>query len=331
MTTNAAKVAVLMATYNGAKYVHAQIESLTENSTPFKLHWIDDHSSDNSREAVRAAARTTGVSLVEWHQPHRQGYPGTFFQLLEDVEADIYLFCDQDDIWQRGKIDAAVTNLMPDVGSPTLCFSDPLMFWEDDPGTFYRWSDMFSIRDRDALRGAAALLGSAAAGQAIALTRPLRDLYLGHKDIARAHAAFHSWWMYQLANATGTCRALYDVPTTLYRQHGSNVTVGIYSRSRGIARLSQKWQLQEKIRPMAARHARGFMLAAETLPKGAKLERMLKVAPTVATLDRRLSPGALFRLWRHGAIPRGAAPIMWLIASSLCSDIKSPVAEPVLA
>ena len=96
-------VAILMATFNGAKYVRQQIESLTENNIPFRLHWIDDLSTDGTREVVYQSAVRSRVTLVEWHQPHHLGYPGTFFQLLEDVDADIYLFCDQDDIWQRAR------------------------------------------------------------------------------------------------------------------------------------------------------------------------------------------------------------------------------------
>src|SRR5207249_3722411 len=105
------KVALLLATYNGARFVEPQIRSLKENSVPFTLHWIDDHSTDDTRDAVRASALDSRIDFVEWHQPQHKGYPGAFFQLLECVDADIYLFCDQDDIWQPGKIDATVANL----------------------------------------------------------------------------------------------------------------------------------------------------------------------------------------------------------------------------
>ena len=131
-------VAVLLATYNGSNYVEAQIKSLGENVVPFTLHWLDDHSTDNTRDIVRATALSAGIELREWHQPRRHGVPGTFFELLNCVDADIYLYCDQDDIWQRGKIDAVVANLTPDVNQPVFCYSDPLMFYEDAPDTFYR-------------------------------------------------------------------------------------------------------------------------------------------------------------------------------------------------
>src|SRR5690242_594035 len=87
------RVSILLATYNGAAYVGDQIRSLRDNVTEFTLHWIDDHSTDGTREAVRSAARTCGVILKEWHQEQHLGVPHTFFRLLELVDSDIYLFC----------------------------------------------------------------------------------------------------------------------------------------------------------------------------------------------------------------------------------------------
>src|SRR5690349_5263864 len=79
-------VAVLLPTYNGARFVETQIRSLRENERPFTLHWIDDHSNDDTRQVVRDSAATSGIDLREWHQPEHQGWPGTFFQLLECVD-----------------------------------------------------------------------------------------------------------------------------------------------------------------------------------------------------------------------------------------------------
>src|SRR5205823_13588786 len=93
-------VAVLLATYNGERYVEKQLRSLEQNDTKFTLHWLDDHSTDNTRSIVRTVARESDIELREWHQSRHLGVPLAFFQMLECAEADIYLFCDQDDIWQ---------------------------------------------------------------------------------------------------------------------------------------------------------------------------------------------------------------------------------------
>jgi len=147
-----ASVAVLLATYNGARFLEPQIRSLKENAVPFTLHWLDDHSNDDTREALRALTRSVGIELHEWHQPQHLGVPGAFFQLLECVDADFYLFCDQDDIWQPGKIDTTVANLFPDIDSPVICCSDPFVFDDRQPEVLHRLSDLIGARPPIALQ-----------------------------------------------------------------------------------------------------------------------------------------------------------------------------------
>lgn len=314
------KVAVLLATHNGARFVEPQIASLKDNAAAFTLHWLDDHSTDNTREVARAAAASAGIDLKEWHQPQHERLPGAFFRLMECVDADIYMFCDQDDIWQPGKIDAVVANLRPDVGSPVLCFSDCLMFDNDAPGVFQRVSDVLDINTPAALEESRTFMSPPAAGHTIGFTRPLREIFLKHKDVARAYAFNHDWWMYVVAQASGTPRMLVDVPTTLYRQHGNNAT-GVFFK-RGIRYLASTWRIQRVLRQHLSRQAEGFVLAAPLLPPGPKRDRLVALAKLVATVDRRLSPAALVRLARRGVMWPNARRAAWFAASCLYSDAR---------
>lgn len=323
-------VAVLLATYNGARFIDEQIRSLSENDTPFTLHWLDDHSTDNTREAARSAALSYGVDLREWHQPHRLSVPGTFFELMDRVDADIYLFCDQDDIWQRGKIDATVANLLPDVVSPVLCFSDPLLFYHDEPETFYRLSDITHTPAPAALQDSRCFLCNPAVGQSIGFTRGLRDIYLKHKDIARTHAYMHSYWMYVIAVAVGGARMLSDVPVTLYRQHGKNASSAYYARSRNfISHIVSKWRATDSFRRGTSRQTRGFILASSTLPLGPNLDRLLGIASLVAQVDRRQSPLALARLLLRRTMMPNRLNQLALAAACLWSDAKPMAVKPL--
>jgi glycosyltransferase involved in cell wall biosynthesis len=316
------KVAVLLATYNGAPFIEPQIRSLKENVTPITLHWLDDHSTDDTRAAVRSAALSSGVDLCEWHASQHQGVPGAFFRLLECVEADIYLFCDQDDIWQPGKIDATVANLVPDLASPTLCFSEPLTFRHNEPGIFVRLSDVLAeAKAPRGLQESRLFMSSCCCGHTVGFTRPLREIYLNHKDIARAYAIMHDQWMYILAVSSGTFRMLSNVPTTLYRLHGKNF-ITVYITPTG-NRIVWKWRLQRALRRAISRQAHGFILASTTLPAGSKLERLVALARVVSALDRRQSPAALFRLARRGATSPSRYGALWFAASCLWSDARS--------
>jgi rhamnosyltransferase len=312
------RVAILLATHNGAQFIDAQLTSLCANSTPFTVHWIDDHSTDHTQDVVRAAASRRGIDIVEWHRPKREGVPNVFFRLLESVEADIYLFCDQDDIWQPGKIDATVAHLLPDLASPALCFSDPLIFADGQPERLQRNSDVRGVSARAGLKESSLFTYNPAAGTTIGFTRPLREIFLPHKEIARGYAFMHDWWMYLIALASGTARLLPDVPTTLRRIHVNN-TLGVHQRRLGIEYFVSTWRIYQKARRWFSRQAQGFCLAAATLP-GAKVEHLLMLAKLVATLDRRQSPAALIRLARRRALPSNWERIFWLAATCACRD-----------
>jgi len=293
-------VAILLATYNGERFIEQQLRSLTENQTPFTLHWIDDHSGDGTRELVRRLCASVGIPLTEWHQTERQGVPGTFFQLLDCVEADIYLFCDQDDIWQAGKIDATVACLVSDLEKPVLCLSDPLAFHDGSPETHYRTLDILRTTPEVALQESRAFMSVVGYGHTEGFTRPLRDLYLKHKSIARSHALMHDLWMYDIALASGSVRLLSNAPTTLYRWHRTNASEAASSwRGNGIGRVTMTWKQHQWLRRRLAQNARGFLKAAPTLPPGANMERLLASAQLVSKLDQRHSLISAFRLLRR--------------------------------
>lgn len=314
-------VAVLLATYNGSQYIERQIRSLKENSTPFTLHWLDDHSTDNTREVVRSVVRSCCIDLTEWQQPAHLGLPSTFFQLVEAADADIYLFCDQDDIWQPGKIDATVATLLPDLELPAICFSDPFVFDTDTPECRYQMLDVLRAKPEAAMQESRVFTPMVGYGHTQGFTRALREIYIKHKDIARAHAFMHDMWMYAIAAASGTARLMSNVPTTLYRIHGRN-TSGYYGgwKGKGIGRMTTTWQEHHKLRRGLSRHAKGFLLASPTLPASPKLDRLLEIARLVAVLDRRQSPGSAVRLARRRILWPNSRLDLELALNCLCSD-----------
>ncbi len=298
------QVAVLLATYNGARFVGAQINSLVDNRVSFTLHWLDDHSSDNTREIVRSSARYSGIPLTEWHQPQHVGLPGSFFRLLECVESDIYLFCDQDDIWQPGKIDATVSNLAIDIASPVLCFSNSVLF-RDDPTK--PSSSLFDAVGKERVSKALRpdpmfdMFTHAVAAHTQGFTRPVREMFLKHKNIAYAYAFMHDWWINDITIASGTVRTFSVSPTVLYRQHGDSFCRSIRdTKQRGIVK---RWRITQFWRRTVARHARGFVLASETLPAGANKTRLIELAKLIGTIDQRQTLVSLLRLAHRGAIP----------------------------
>jgi glycosyltransferase involved in cell wall biosynthesis len=312
-------VAVLLPTYNGARYVDAQISSLKENVTPFTLHWLDDHSSDETRSVVRDSVRRAGIETREWHQAQHLGFPTSFLQLIEKAEADIYLFCDQDDLWQPGKIDAIVAHLVPDLAQPAMCFSLALWFWDEAPEIRHQASPSQQARVRSWLRDSRVFTLCPSQGNTIGFTGPLRDLYMDHRDIARRYAIDHDWWFYILATASGTVRMLSDVPTTIYRRHADNV-INTYIVTGREQRLRREWRREQIMRRRLAQQAQGFLLVLPFLTPSPRRDRLLTLAKLVAQIDRKQSWLELLRLARLGAMSRWWGRTWLRTAICLCCD-----------
>lgn len=107
MEHNNYDIAILLATYNGGKYIWEQLESLFQQSCKqFHLYVRDDGSSDDTMKIVGQfrEMHPDRVTILKDSQKHR-GAAKSFMYLLENVDSEYYMFCDQDDIWLPEKIE----------------------------------------------------------------------------------------------------------------------------------------------------------------------------------------------------------------------------------
>ena len=107
MTNN--NIAILMATYNGERYLKEQINSLlAQTYQDWHLYVHDDGSADNTVTIVKDYAKhyPDKVTLLEY--PSQGGACMNFLSLMEKVEAPYYMFCDQDDVWLPNKIELSI-------------------------------------------------------------------------------------------------------------------------------------------------------------------------------------------------------------------------------
>lgn len=96
-------VSVVMATYNGGKYVNAQIESiLSQLSESDELIISDDGSTDGTLDIINHYAKIN-KNVVVYEGPHK-GYIENFQFLLSKTKKDLVMISDQDDIWKCDKI-----------------------------------------------------------------------------------------------------------------------------------------------------------------------------------------------------------------------------------
>ena len=104
-------VAILLCTFNGARFLPAQLSSLArQRFSNWRLFVSDDGSTDETLSLISKYQREeTGVSVAVRDGP-RRGLVRNFLGLACDlsISADYFAFSDQDDIWEPDKLSRAI-------------------------------------------------------------------------------------------------------------------------------------------------------------------------------------------------------------------------------
>lgn len=116
------QVDVLLATYNGEKYVAEQIDSIL-NQTYKNIHLIisDDCSKDNTSEILKEYEQKD-KRITVYIQQHNLGVIKNIEFLLKKVTNNLYMLSDQDDVWLPQKIEKSVETLKKE--NADLVFGD---------------------------------------------------------------------------------------------------------------------------------------------------------------------------------------------------------------
>jgi glycosyltransferase involved in cell wall biosynthesis len=207
-------VTVVLATYNGARFLPEQLRSLAwQIRRPDRLVLRDDGSSDNSVELVRRWADSATIPLQIVTTGRRLGPAQSFLQALKAAEpADIFMFADQDDVWLPLKIERALGFVHWGLEAPPMLYASRLVVVSEQ-------LQMTGVTPRPTeLSFNSATCESVLTGCTMALNSNFRDSII---QAIPQHAAMHDWWLYLLATSSATL-IFDDTPTVLYRQHSYN-------------------------------------------------------------------------------------------------------------
>lgn len=99
------KISVAMATYNGEKYLQAQLDSLSQQEyLPHELVVGDDGSTDRTVEILERFAEKAPFPVQLTVNRHNLGYAENFLQTASRCNGKWIAFCDQDDVWLSNKL-----------------------------------------------------------------------------------------------------------------------------------------------------------------------------------------------------------------------------------
>ncbi|MBT1164910.1 glycosyltransferase [Bifidobacterium felsineum] len=105
-------VAVLMSTYNGAAYLKEQIDSLlSQTGITLDIFVRDDGSTDDTYDLLMEFEKK--YHCINVKKGSNIGYKKSFLQLITSTpdSYDYYCFADQDDVWDKYKICAAIKEM----------------------------------------------------------------------------------------------------------------------------------------------------------------------------------------------------------------------------
>ncbi len=231
-------VAILMALYNGAANVEAQLASYAEQTHQnWSLIVSDDGSGDDGPDRVQEFARRSPNRVTILRGPGL-GFVRNFLNLLSVVSPDtpFAALSDQDDVWLPDKLARATSRLadLPD-GRPGLYTGRTLIC--------DRFLRPLRVSPRYALPPSFAnsLVQNIGGGNTMVLNRAALDLVQNTASLACGVAA-HDWWLYQLVTGAGG-HVFYDPePAVLYRQHGANLIGANDTARASAARLARLLQ-----------------------------------------------------------------------------------------
>lgn len=126
-------VAILLATYQGERFLAAQLDSIAAQSCrDWRLVVSDDGSTDTTREILRRFAAAHPDRDIELRDGPRQGATRNFLSLLDAVApGEAVAWCDQDDLWLPNRLARGLAALaatqgggggasVPGMGAPHL-------------------------------------------------------------------------------------------------------------------------------------------------------------------------------------------------------------------
>jgi glycosyltransferase involved in cell wall biosynthesis len=267
-------VSVVMCSYNGEKFIRAQIGSvLSQTWSNLELVIVDDASTDNTVHILEEyRLKDSRVKYIA--NEKNLGYNKNFEKAILLASAETIATCDQDDIWAASKIEIM---MMEWPAGSLFIYSLSGSFSGDDfenrteaPNVYYS-----AIDDVHKL-----VFNSPVHGHASMFKKELVD-----RCIPFLSDIFYDWWISMHAASTGVIGC---VPQTLtwHRVHDKN-------SSRILTSINDKREREQQLRIQSAYFIETFFTRSVTREK--EKQSLLVYASLLKKMDGRKFSVAMFR------------------------------------
>lgn len=216
-------IQILLATYNGAKYLEVQLDSLlAQTCRRWTLIAHDDGSTDQTLDILRAYQHRYPDMIEILEDGLTFGNArDNFTHLIANATGEYVMFCDQDDVWLPEKIEKTVAKMQAlerlYAGLPIVVHTDLVVVDESlhsiAPSMFeYQGLDksinsLLQILAKNSVTGCTMMMNR----QAITVSQPILP-----------SAVMHDWWIAANVIKQQGVVEFIDEPLIQYRQHSSN-------------------------------------------------------------------------------------------------------------
>ncbi len=230
------QIDILMATYNGEKYLKEQIESiLNQTYSNIRLLISDDCSKDETRKILNEYEKKDSRIKV-FFQEKNLGYVKNFEFLLSKVENEIYMLSDQDDFWLPEKVEKTYNRMIETKSD--LVFTDLEIVNEKLETLYPSFNDYMKLSKKiKKYIGDYRLqyLYNCVTGCTLISKKKFINMCLPLPTISQY--AIHDTWIACVVANNGKIEYLNE-KTIKYRQHGNN-QVGTEKLSHGFKKLDE--------------------------------------------------------------------------------------------
>ncbi|MDC0362374.1 glycosyltransferase [Halioglobus sp.] len=220
------KLSIVLATYNGAKYLADQLQSyLDQDRMPDELVVSDDCSTDETCSLIDTFAEVAPFDVHVVRQAEQVGYVRNFDRALHMATGDLIFLSDQDDFWLPEKI-SEISTLMEKNPEFLVVLNDAAITRNDLSPT--------GLTKLGQLRSTGSPDSAFVMGCCCAMRREFLDLSLPIPEGAKGHDN----WLVNFSNGLNTT-AIVEKVLQLYRRHELNESSVIANSLRRVNRMDR--------------------------------------------------------------------------------------------